>query len=47
MSPEDKVAEILPICVQQVYVALQRGELDHARSLAEEISVDEYGTRCL
>ncbi|EEH03691.1 conserved hypothetical protein [Histoplasma capsulatum G186AR] len=41
LTPEDKVAEILPIVVQQLYVALRQRKTEEARSLAEEINLAE------
>ncbi|PGH05249.1 hypothetical protein AJ79_06860 [Helicocarpus griseus UAMH5409] len=41
LTPEDKVAELLPIAVQQLYVALKQGKTDEARNLVEEINVAE------
>lgn len=42
LSPEDKAAEVVPISVQQLYIALHQGKLDEAASLVQEISVDRY-----
>ncbi|KAK2813364.1 hypothetical protein FQN50_000679 [Emmonsiellopsis sp. PD_5] len=39
LLPEDKVAELLPIAVQQLYVALKQGKMDEAKSLTEEIDI--------
>ncbi|PGH29414.1 signal recognition particle subunit SRP72 [[Emmonsia] crescens] len=41
LTPEDKVAELLPIAVQQLYVALKQGKTDEAKSLADEINIAE------
>ncbi|KLJ09933.1 signal recognition particle subunit SRP72 [Blastomyces silverae] len=41
LTPEDKVAELLPIAVQQLYVALKQGKSDEAKNLADEINVAE------
>ncbi|OJD27475.1 hypothetical protein ACJ73_01133 [Blastomyces percursus] len=41
LTPEDKVAELLPITVQQLYVALKQGKSDEAKSLADEINIAE------
>ncbi|PGH21656.1 hypothetical protein AJ80_03089 [Polytolypa hystricis UAMH7299] len=41
LAPEDKVAEILPIAVQQLYVALRLGKTEEAEQLAEGINVEE------
>ena len=42
LSPEDKVAELLPIAVQYLYVLIQQGKTEEAESLLNEISVEEY-----
>ncbi|OAX79605.1 hypothetical protein ACJ72_06072 [Emergomyces africanus] len=41
LTPEDKAAELLPIAVQQLYVALKQGKMDEAKNLANEITVAE------
>ncbi|KAJ9211482.1 hypothetical protein DTO166G4_6903 [Paecilomyces variotii] len=41
LTPEDKVAELLPIAVQQLYVLIRQGKLDEAEELIKEISVNE------
>jgi signal recognition particle subunit SRP72 len=42
LSPEEKVAELLPIAVQYLYVLIQQGKMEEAGSLLNEISVEEY-----
>lgn len=42
LSPEDKVAELLPIAVQQLYVLIRLGKLEEAEAVLKDISVDEY-----
>ncbi|KAJ5540815.1 hypothetical protein N7494_005891 [Penicillium frequentans] len=41
LSPEDKVAELLPIAVQYLYVLIQQGKTEEAESLLNEISVED------
>ncbi|OAT01679.1 signal recognition particle subunit SRP72, variant [Blastomyces dermatitidis ER-3] len=41
LTPKDKVAELLPIAVQQLYIALKQGKSDEAKSLADEINIAE------
>ncbi|EEH38510.1 hypothetical protein PAAG_08237 [Paracoccidioides lutzii Pb01] len=41
LTPEDKVAELLPITAQQLYVALKQGKIDEAKSLSSEINIAE------
>ncbi|ODH52980.1 hypothetical protein GX48_00848 [Paracoccidioides brasiliensis] len=41
LAPEDKAAELLPITVQQLYVALKQGKIDEAKSLSSEINIAE------
>jgi signal recognition particle subunit SRP72 len=41
LSPEDKEAELLPITVQQLYVAVRLGKLGEAEKFAEECNVAE------
>src|SRR5271154_1285941 len=40
LSPEAKVEELLPICVQQVYVLQRLGRVSEADEIASEIQVD-------
>ncbi|KAJ5164545.1 uncharacterized protein N7500_006375 [Penicillium coprophilum] len=40
LSPEDKVAELLPIAVQQLYVLIQLGKLEEAEAVLKDISVE-------
>lgn len=42
LTAEDKAAEILPINLQQLYVALRLGKTEEADALADEINVAEY-----
>ncbi len=39
LSPEEKLAELLPITIQQLYVAVSQGKLEEAQKLAEECDV--------
>ncbi|KAJ5643243.1 uncharacterized protein N7484_005750 [Penicillium longicatenatum] len=41
LSPEEKVAELLPIAVQYLYVLIQQGKMEEAESLLKEISVED------
>lgn len=42
LSEAEKQAEVLPIRVQQLYVATSLGKTDEANKLASEIPVQEY-----
>ncbi|KAJ5923604.1 hypothetical protein N7454_008849 [Penicillium verhagenii] len=39
--PEDRVAELLPIAVQYLYVLIRQGKTEEAESLLKEISVED------
>ncbi|KAJ5745155.1 hypothetical protein N7520_010337 [Penicillium odoratum] len=41
LSPEDRVAELLPIAVQYLYVLIRQGKTEEAESLLKEISVED------
>ncbi|WEW61727.1 Signal recognition particle subunit SRP72 [Emydomyces testavorans] len=45
LSPEDKRAELLPIAVQELYVALRQEKLDDAEAIAKEISISDHSDR--
>lgn len=41
-SEQERIAELLPISVQQLYVLTAMGKLQQAETLAAEIALDEY-----
>lgn len=43
LSDQEKDAELLPICVQQLYVLIRLGKSEEAEKIASEIAVEEYG----
>lgn len=45
LTTEDKVAELLPITVQHLYVLVKQDRLEEAESLVKEISLNEYVKR--
>ncbi|KAK5038728.1 Signal recognition particle subunit SRP72, partial [Cryomyces antarcticus] len=42
LSEAEKIAEILPITVQQIYVLTQQGRLEEAEKLATSLTIAEY-----
>ncbi|KAJ5899711.1 hypothetical protein N7495_004455 [Penicillium taxi] len=41
LTPEDRVAELLPILVQYLYVLIRQGKMEQAESLLEDISIED------
>ena len=43
LSDQEKIAELLPIGVQQLYVLIRLGKTEEAEKVASEIVLEEYG----
>jgi signal recognition particle subunit SRP72 len=41
LSSEDKVTEMLPISVQELYVLIKQGKLEQAEEIVKGIAVDK------
>lgn len=43
LPDQEKIAELLPIGVQQLYVLSRLGKYEEAEKIASEIALEEYG----